>query len=32
MIERTEDWWRFKNLAFNFLRYFQRTSNVAIVA
>ena len=30
--ERTEVWWVLKNLTFNFLRYLQRTSNVAIVA
>ena len=31
-LERTEDWWGLKNLAFNFLHYLQRTSNVAIAA
>ena len=31
-LERTEAWWGLKNLAFNFLHYLQRTSNVAIAA
>ena len=29
-LERTEAWWGLKNLAFNFHRYLQCTSNVAI--
>lgn len=31
-LKRTEAWWGLKNLIFNFLRYLQRTSNVAIAA
>ena len=31
-LARTEAWWGLKNLTFNFLRYLQRTSNLAAVA
>jgi IS5 family transposase len=29
-LERTEAWWELKSLAFNFLHYLQRKSNIAI--
>jgi hypothetical protein len=31
-LERNEAWWGLKNLTFNFLRYLQLSSHVAIVA
>lgn len=31
-LARTEAWWGLKNLTYNFLRYLQRTSNLAVVA
>jgi IS5 family transposase len=31
-LERNEAWWGLKNLAFNFLRYLQRSSHIVIVA
>ena len=31
-LERNEAWWGLKNLTFNFLRYLQRSSPMAIVA
>jgi hypothetical protein len=31
-LERNEAWWGLKNLTFNFLRYLQRSSQIATVA
>jgi IS5 family transposase len=31
-LERNEAWWGLKNLAFNFLRYLQRSCNIAVAA
>nr|WP_185467456.1 MULTISPECIES: transposase [unclassified Synechococcus] len=31
-LERNEAWWGLKNLTFNFLRYLQRSSLIAVVA
>ena len=31
-LERTQAWWGFKNLSFNFFRYLQRSSNLPAAA